>query len=636
MGRSLQAALISSLAFLVTACGGGGVAVLPPGNAGSSATDSGVDARGRAAFYETWSEFSSGTIWADGAVYGRWTDQWNGYGAIDVVGTGAQGSGLSLAPLAASPWDHSALVTTTAPLANFSASVTLTTRKQLSTAPNPWEVGWVLWGFSDNTHFYAFTPQPNGWELSKQDPSYPGAQRFLATGSSPKFPVGTTYTVSIAQQGALMSVWVNGALIVSFTDRERPYLRRLVRALLRGSHRRLRSGLRHAERNLKHGVTIKRGSFIGGLAALGAPATARAFGFARALIVVNHRWEYDALEDACTYTRVHPFPARYQRASAVRGLRGRFDSANGSVEVWCIEDLLPPGAGVRSSAAIARVLPAVVGGNSMALVVAVGTAASVTVKPQNGSVVIGSNTFMHDPHVANSSSHWNPPHPDVLVPSAIDTATFRNIVGSEADLTAIDPYLLPAPLAPALRARVFADPTFVALADINVTRSEDDALADPAVVRAYRRLGSRAPIGSLDTTHAVIRACTSAPFFFISGITNRIGAFDAEVATAIRRAELRSGVQRRRDGGRLGPTHALLLGSLGGAAMACLGGKFVVFCDGLASGRIGRRCVQMRDGQPPGWRTPRWSVRQEIRVQATIGAEERKDAPTCEQMKGGR
>ncbi len=226
MRRSLQATLILALAFLVTGCGGGGVGVVPPVNsAGSSTAGVGASATARvAAFYETWSEFTTGSIWADGSAYGHWTDQWNGYGQIDVAGVGAQGSSLALAPLAAIPWDHSALVTTTAPLANFSASVVLTTLKQLNTAPNPWEVGWVLWAFSDNTHFYAFTPQPNGWVLSKQDPAYTGDQRFLATGSSPKFPVGSTYTVAVAQQGALMSVWVNGQLIVSFTDHERPYL----------------------------------------------------------------------------------------------------------------------------------------------------------------------------------------------------------------------------------------------------------------------------------------------------------------------------------------------------------------------------------------------------------------------------
>lgn len=75
--------------------------------------------------------------------------------------------------------------------------------------PNPWEVGWLLWCFSpDPTHpydpsptsnsnfrFYALCLKPNGWEVSKQDPSYKGGQRFLKsnTDADPrKFPPHNT------------------------------------------------------------------------------------------------------------------------------------------------------------------------------------------------------------------------------------------------------------------------------------------------------------------------------------------------------------------------------------------------------------------------------------------------------------
>ena len=75
--------------------------------------------------------------------------------------------------------------------------------------PNPWEVGWLLWCFSpDPTHpydpsptsnsnfrFYALTLKPNGWEVSKQDPSYKGGQRFLKSNTqedSRKFPPHNT------------------------------------------------------------------------------------------------------------------------------------------------------------------------------------------------------------------------------------------------------------------------------------------------------------------------------------------------------------------------------------------------------------------------------------------------------------
>ena len=88
----------------------------------------------------------------------------------------------------------------------YSLSANIVTLKQLrnkdntpptpnnpTSEPNPWEVGWLLWCFSpDPTHpydpsptsnsnfrFYALTLKPNGWEVSKQDPSYKGGQRFL-------------------------------------------------------------------------------------------------------------------------------------------------------------------------------------------------------------------------------------------------------------------------------------------------------------------------------------------------------------------------------------------------------------------------------------------------------------------------
>lgn len=100
----------------------------------------------------------------------------------------------------------------------YSLSANIVTLKQLrnkdntpptpdnpTSEPNPWEVGWLLWCFSpDPTHpydpsptsnsnfrFYALTLKPNGWEVSKQDPSYKGGQRFLKsnTDTDPrKFP----------------------------------------------------------------------------------------------------------------------------------------------------------------------------------------------------------------------------------------------------------------------------------------------------------------------------------------------------------------------------------------------------------------------------------------------------------------
>ena len=88
-------------------------------------------------------------------------------------------------------YSFSANIVTTAQLRN--KDNTPPTPQNPESKPNPWEVGWLLWCFSpDPTHpydpsptsnsnfrFYALCLKANGWEVSKQDPSYKGGQRFL-------------------------------------------------------------------------------------------------------------------------------------------------------------------------------------------------------------------------------------------------------------------------------------------------------------------------------------------------------------------------------------------------------------------------------------------------------------------------
>lgn len=104
-------------------------------------------------------------------------------------------------------YSFSANIVTTAQLRN--KDNTPPTKDNPDSKPNPWEVGWLLWCFSpDPTHpydpsptsnsnfrFYALCLKPNGWEVSKQDPSYKGGQRFLKsnTDTDPrKFPPHNT------------------------------------------------------------------------------------------------------------------------------------------------------------------------------------------------------------------------------------------------------------------------------------------------------------------------------------------------------------------------------------------------------------------------------------------------------------
>ena len=107
---------------------------------------------------------------------------------------------------------------------------TMTTVEQLREdgSPNAWEVGWLLWNYSDNNHFYALALKPNGWEVSKQDPAYKGAQRFLSSGSTPVYPPGTSHDVIISidatsPSSATFSITVDGKDLGEVTDSESPY-----------------------------------------------------------------------------------------------------------------------------------------------------------------------------------------------------------------------------------------------------------------------------------------------------------------------------------------------------------------------------------------------------------------------------
>ncbi|NGO73986.1 calcium-binding protein [Streptomyces sp. SB3404] len=158
--------------------------------------------------------------WADGSTHGRWYSVFNGHGTT----TGDDDS-LTLSPRAAQDpsTTHAALAVSTASYRDLTYRARMRTVEQLrAPRPNPWEVPWLVWAYTDPEHFYYVALKPNGWELGKRDPAYPGGQRFLATGRE-KYPVGRAYSIRVEQRGASLSVEVDGERLVRFTDGERPY-----------------------------------------------------------------------------------------------------------------------------------------------------------------------------------------------------------------------------------------------------------------------------------------------------------------------------------------------------------------------------------------------------------------------------
>ena len=179
--------------------------------------------------------FAVGGAIAAGTGVGRhgtarpWQPVFNGYGSTSIAGSGPHLTvSLRPAPAASRKATHAALVISAGSYDDFAASLNVRTRQQLrrgaAGAPNPWEVGWVVWHYRSNQRFYALTLQPTGWVLSKQDPAYPGHQRFLASGTTPLFRVGVPHSVGVVQAGNRITVSADGHLLTRFTDTQRPYL----------------------------------------------------------------------------------------------------------------------------------------------------------------------------------------------------------------------------------------------------------------------------------------------------------------------------------------------------------------------------------------------------------------------------
>jgi hypothetical protein len=143
---------------------------------------------------------------------GQWRTWWGD------VSFGANGALLSSQVPTSPAVTHSALITTRRTWRDQTISFTQTTLAQLRTGsePNVWEVGWVMFRFQDLENYYYFIPKPNGFELGKKQGS--DAQIFLATGDQPRVAVGESADVVIRTQGARIRAWVDGALVVDFTD----------------------------------------------------------------------------------------------------------------------------------------------------------------------------------------------------------------------------------------------------------------------------------------------------------------------------------------------------------------------------------------------------------------------------------
>jgi len=177
--------------------------------------------------HETWAHFTVGSYFGDGKTFGNWVERFTGYGHAAIVSDDQLNQALELGPRApAKPSQtHGALVTSVATFGDFDATVQFATVRQLRRpTPNAWETGWLVWHYTDRSHFYYFVLEHGSWELGKEDPAYPKGQRFMATGSQSGLSPTKANVARIVQSGQTIFVYVNGLPVVRFLDDERPYM----------------------------------------------------------------------------------------------------------------------------------------------------------------------------------------------------------------------------------------------------------------------------------------------------------------------------------------------------------------------------------------------------------------------------
>lgn len=258
------------------------------------------------------------------------------------------------------------------------------------------------------------------------------------------------------------------------------------------------------------------------------------------LVVANKWWEAAPLVEVFQ----HATPGRSRQSAAPESLLGsgqpvtndspgsvpRFTAQCGGidVEIWCIQDLMDAGNNSSLTWEKARVLPRTLRrGHDIKLVVGFGTGASVDAGI-NGSVVIGTNVFAHDPYTVPPipAKHWADPRLDQIVASDAQELLRRLPCAflSEATRRFVSP---PNLAAPAPQIRIGNDKISVGV--VNVTNSADYSWTDQHALKKFAQVAGIAVAGSVETTHAVIRLVLDLPFMFVSGISNTVGRFESEV-----------------------------------------------------------------------------------------------------------
>ncbi|HEY8919782.1 MAG TPA: hypothetical protein VIM87_25255 [Chitinophaga sp.] len=262
----------------------------------------------------------------------------------------------------------------------------------------------------------------------------------------------------------------------------------------------------------------------------------------RIVLIGNKSWEVEPILNALLNSTIRPqalpnpsqlnYPWTFaQGTPKPRAVWDNFSQA--TVELWCIQDIMDPQWNPSSSQGKHASLPKVLAYRQEPpdLVVAMGTAAlGLDNSNNNGCVTLGSNIFIHNfhPNGENPQSKWDDPaHFEKVLPSAIAPDFFKLL--DATTVSAIESGLLKPYLNPSPNIEVMSDKDYIGVSVVNITNYADYATSDTEGLKALAATGNKKPVGSVETTHGVIRLLCDAPFIFMSGITDREGHFADDV-----------------------------------------------------------------------------------------------------------
>lgn len=262
----------------------------------------------------------------------------------------------------------------------------------------------------------------------------------------------------------------------------------------------------------------------------------------RIVLIGNKSWEVEPILNALLNVRMRPqeledptelnYPWTFSQGTAKpRAVWNSYQQI--TIELWCIQDIMDPKWNPSSSQGKHESLPKILQYRTEKpdLVVALGTAAlGLNDGNNNGCVVFGSNIFIHNyhPNGENQQSQWDDPaHFEKVLLSGVNANIFNRLDADTIKL--IEQRLLKPYLNPSANIGVMSDKDYIGVSVVNITNYADYQYSDESGLKALADTGNTLPVGSVETTHGVIRLMCDAPFLFISGITDRVGHFADDV-----------------------------------------------------------------------------------------------------------